>query len=218
MNDDIIRMREHYHDYRRMMEVRALPATETGEMIVEGKFVDLGKKYTLFEYNGIRVSEIIAKGAFDGADYRDVPLKYNHGDNHGTPARTTSRNEQGRMTITIYEDRVEMRANLLPTSGGKDLYLEVAAGTVPQMSWAFVQDQSKEQCIESLDGDIREYCYVVNKIDRVFDVAAVDFGANDNTEIYARRKGELDERVKALDERSAERMAMIIAIRSKAFQ
>lgn len=217
MNDDIIQMRDRHYDYRRMMEVRALPVAEGDDLIVEGRFIDFGRKYVLFECNGVRISEIIAKGAFDEADYRDVPLKYNHGDNHGTPARTTSRNEKGRMTITVYDDRVEMRANLLPTSGGKDLYLEVEAGTVPQMSWAFTQDRSKEECIESMDGDVREYCYVVHKIERVFDVAAVDFGANDNTEIYARRRDELDERLKMLDEHRAADKAKAIAIRAKLF-
>lgn len=216
MGNDIVQLRERYHDYRRMMEVRALPVAEgSDDLIVEGKFVDLGKKYTLFEAGKIRVCEIIAKGAFDSADYRDVPLKYNHGDSKGTPARTTSRYERGRMTITVLEDRVEMRANLLPTSGGKDLYMEVEAGTVPQMSWAFVQDESQEEYTELMDGEIREITFIVKKVVRVFDVAAVDFGANDNTSIYARRKGDLDEIVKALDKRSAERMAMLIAIKAK---
>lgn len=214
METNVAKLRDRYHDYRRLMEVRALPVGEGGDLIVEGRFCELGKKYTLFEVGGVRVCEIIAKGAFDSADYRDVPLKYNHGDSKGTPARTTSKTERGRLTIIMKEDCVEMRANLLPTSGGKDLYMEVEAGTVPQMSWAFTEDRSTEECIQTQDGEITEYCFVVNKVERVFDVAAVDFGANENTEIYARRKGELDELAKRLDKRRAAMMAKVIAIRT----
>ena len=89
-----------------------------------------------------------------------------------------------------------MRANLLPTSGGKDLYMEVEAGTVSQMSWAFIQDRESEVVTETADS----ITFTVNKVLRVFDVSAVDFGANSETTIYARRKGDLDERAQQLDE------------------
>ena len=97
MPNDIL-LRDKYHDYRRLMDVRAEEVGENGDLILCGIPVEFDKPYKLFEYNGKSVYEVIARGAFDGADYADVPLKYNHGDSKGTPARTTSKTERGRLT------------------------------------------------------------------------------------------------------------------------
>lgn len=209
---NLLELRKRHHDYRRIVEFRALEEEEVnGKYIVEGTPLRFDERYLLFEYGGKKVYEIIKRGAFDGADYADVPLKYNHNDTRGTPARTTSKTEEGRLYINILEDRVDMRANLLPTSGGKDLYLEIKSGTVPQMSWAFTEDRSAEEVIETAD----EITFIVNKVLRVFDVSAVDFGANPNTSIYARRLGELDERFKLLDGQKRKAKATALLIKTK---
>lgn len=192
----LIQLRDRYHDYRRLVEVRTEPS-DSGELIICGTPIIFDKPYDLgFTYKDKKVYEVVSRGAFVGADYVDVPLKYNHNDSKGTPARTTSKTEVGRLTISVLEDRVDMRANLLPTSGGKDLYMEVQAGTVPQMSWAFIQDRESEVITETADS----ITFTINKVLRVFDVSAVDFGANSETTIYARRMGDLDERAQQLDE------------------
>lgn len=194
--NELLQLRTRYHDYRRLMAVRTEPST-TGELIICGTPIIFDKPYDLgFTFSGKKVYEVISRGSFVGADYVDVPLKYNHNDCKGTPARTTSKTEVGRLTISVLDDRVDMRANLLPTSGGKDLYMEVEAGTVPQMSWAFIQDREAEVVTETADS----ITFTVNKVVRVFDVSAVDFGANSETTIYARRMGDLDERAQQLDE------------------
>ena len=210
MPNDIL-LRDKYHDYRRLMDVRAEEIGESGDLILCGIPVEFDKPYKLFEYNGKPVYEVISRGAFDGADYNDVPLKYNHGDSKGTPARTTSKTERGRLTINVLPTHVEVRMNLLPTTGGKDLYTEVAAGTVPQMSWAFTQDRDSEEMLETADS----ITFTVRKVLRVFDISAVDFGANNRTTIYARRYGELDERSKQLDELKAEALRSKILILSR---
>lgn len=210
MNLNSLQMRDFYHDYRRVMEVRAEPISDSGDLLLKGVPVIFDKRYPLFEYAGKKVYEIIKRTAFDGADYADVPLKYNHGDAKGTPARTTSKTERGRLTIRVEQDRVDVEMNLLHTSGGKDLYEEVSAGTVSQMSWAFTQDREQEEIIEQGD----EITFVVNKIKRIFDISAVDFGANSETSIYARRLGDLDERAKALDERKCKALREKIKINS----
>ncbi len=202
--DDLLKMRDLHHDYRRLMEVRAEPEQENGDLILSGTPVIFDQPYLLFRYGNKEVYEVIERGSFDNADYTDVPLKYNHGDSRGTPARTTSKSERGRLTITVLPDRVDVRMNLLPTSGGKDLYLEVANGTVSQMSWAFTEERESERIVEE-DNKITFY---VRKVTRVFDVSAVDFGANPQTSIYARRRGDLDLRAAQLDERK-QRQALI---------
>lgn len=195
-HNDLIKLRDKYHDYRRLMDVRAVQTENSDDMIVMGTPVIFDKPYLLFEFFGKKVYEIISRESFANTDYRDVPLKYNHGDGKGTPARTTSKTEKGRLTISVLPDRVEMRANLLPTSGGKDLFMEVQAGTVAQMSWAFIEDREKEEILETEDS----ITFTVKEVLRVFDVSAVDFGANEETSIYARRRGDLDERFRQLDE------------------
>ena len=196
--NNIAAMRDNYHDYRRLMQVRALDTEQTGgDLIIEGTPVIFDQPYLLFEWGGKKVYEVIESGAFDEADYRDVPLKYNHGDSRGVPARTTSKGPVGKLEITVMQDHVGMRANLIKTTGGQDLYLEVASGTVPQMSWAFTTEPDSEKIVE--DGE--SITFYVRKVKRVFDVSAVDFGANPNTTIFARRCNDLDERAAALDER-----------------
>jgi uncharacterized protein len=209
--NDMTQLRDRYHDYRRLMEVRAEEAGETDDLILTGTPVIFDKPYLLFKYNNKEVYEIIERGAFDEADYVDVPVKYNHGDSKGTPARTTSKTEKGRLTISVLPDRVDVRMNLLPTTGGKDLYEEVKAGTVSQMSWAFTEDYSQERTVEEAD----KVTIYVKKVLRVFDVSAVDFGANPETSIYARRRGDLDERAAALDERRRQALLHKINIKTK---
>lgn len=81
-------LRDAYRDYRRLVEVRALD-TESGDMIIEGTPVIFGQEYKLFRFGDTDVYEVIERDAFNETDMQDVPLKYNHGDSKGTPARTT---------------------------------------------------------------------------------------------------------------------------------
>ena len=212
MPNNGITLRDRYRDYRRLMEVRAEEAPD-GAMIVRGTPVIFDKEYKLFTFGDTDVYEIIDKNAFAEADYADVPMKYNHGDAKGTPARTTSKTEQGKLTIEVLEDRVEMSANLLPTSGGKDLFLEVKSGTVQQMSWAFTEDYESEQIIE--DKENHKITFRVMKVKRVFDVSAVDFGANPETSIYARRRSDMDLRAAKLDELKRQALRDRILIKTK---
>ena len=211
MNNNLAQLRTLHHDYRRLMEVRAEDVGESGDLILCGTPVIFDQPYKLFRYGNKDVYEVIEHGAFDEADYADVPVKYNHGDSRGTPARTTSKTERGRLTITVHPDRVDVKMNLLPTSGGKDLYLEVSNGTVSQMSWAFTEERNSERIVEESD----RITFYVRKVLRVFDVSAVDFGANPTTSIYARRRGDLDERAAELDERSRQALLHKINILTK---
>lgn len=195
-NNTSAQLRDLYHDYRRLMEVRAEPTDESGNLVLCGTPVIFDQPYKLFRYCGKDVYEVIERGAFDEADICDVPVKYNHGDSRGTPARTTSKTEQGRLTISVLPDRVDVRMNLLPTSGGRDLYIEVSSGTVSQMSWAFIEKEKSGH----IEEDAERITFHVCKVQRVFDVSAVDFGANPYTSIYARRRGDLDARAAKLDE------------------
>ncbi len=210
--DGKISLRDAYRDYRRLVEVRA-EASENGDMIIEGTPVIFGQRYKLFRWGETDIYEVIEREAFNETDMADVPLKYNHGDSKGTPARTTCKGEQGKLTLSLYDDRLEMRANLLPTSGGKDLFLEVKSGTVSQMSWAFTEEPNTTKIVE--EKDKKEITFYVKKVARMFDVSAVDFGANPETSIYARRHSDLDERAAILDEEKRNRLIQQIELKTK---
>src|SRR5690606_39960940 len=66
----------------RMAEIRAIdPAGDAQEMIVEGRAIVYESPTVLFEIDGVQYKEVIARGALEGADLKDVPFKYNHSDN-----------------------------------------------------------------------------------------------------------------------------------------
>lgn len=206
---DIIQQRDIHKDHRRMMQVRSLDA-ESNDMIIEGHPIVFEERTLLFEYDGWKIFEVISRSAMDGANYEDVPLKWAHGDFIITPASTKAAGEKGLITISIEDMYVNMRANLLDTSGGVDLYKAIQAQVIRQMSWAFTI--AKETRTE--DKEKKEVTYRVEKVDRIFDFAVVDFGAYPTTSIYARRLGEWDERAKQWDELTAERKLQVERMRS----
>src|SRR5690606_14958488 len=76
----------------RMAELRAIePAGDANEMVVEGRAIVYESPTVLFEIDGVRYYEVIARGALDGADLKDVPFKYNHSDNVMVMARTRNK-------------------------------------------------------------------------------------------------------------------------------
>ena len=79
------------------------------------------------------------------------------------------------------------------------------------MSWAFTEEADSE-CIEE---DAERITFYVRKVQRVFDVSAVDFGANPYTSIYARRRGDLDARAAKLDELKRQALLKKIDILTK---
>src|SRR5690606_27821345 len=83
----------------RMAEIRAIePVGDEHEMIVEGRAIVYESPTELYEINGIKYFEVIARGALEGADLRDVPFKYNHSDNGMVMARTRNN------TFELYPD------------------------------------------------------------------------------------------------------------------
>ena len=141
--------------------------------------------------------EIIAPAAFDGADMRDVPLKYNHSDVVPILARTRNNS----LTLTPDERGLHVRAELLDTTDGVDMYKRIKAGLIDKMSFAFT---IANDVWDEVDGKQRR---TILKFDRIFDVSVVDVPAYDETSIFARSKEIADAAVKTLLENKAERAA-----------
>lgn len=148
----------------------------TADLIIEGyaavydEVADIGGMF----------KETIARGAFDGADMRDVPLKYNHADNVYILARTRNKS----LTLSVDDHGLKIRAALLDTTDGVDMYKRIKAGLIDKMSFAFTIADDGQRWERSEGGKLR----TITKFDRIFDVSVVDMPAYDNTSIYARSK------------------------------
>ena len=119
---------------------------------------------------------------------RDVVFRYNHNDNLFVMARTRG----GSLELTKDADGLMVRAKLFDIQQARDLYTLIKVGAVDKMSFAFTIRE------ESFDKETRTWH--VRKIDKVFDVAAVDQPAYDTTSISARKVLDLErERMEALE-------------------
>ena len=162
--------------------------TEENQMIVEGRAVVFNQPTVLFKMDGIEYYEVIEPEALDEADMRDVVFRYNHNDNLFVMARTRG----GSLELAKDADGLLMRAKLFDIQQARDLYTLIKAGAIDKMSFAFTIRE------ESFDKETRTWH--VRKIDKVFDVAAVDQPAYDATSISARKVLELEsERMAALE-------------------
>lgn len=123
--------------------------------------------------------ETIDKGAFDGADMRDVPMKYNHSDVVPILARTRNNS----LTLSVDDHGLHVRAELLDTTDGVDMYKRIKAGLIDKMSFAFTVLEDDWTYGEN-GTDFR----IIKKFDRIFDVSVVDVPAYDETSIIARSK------------------------------
>lgn len=157
-------------------EVRQAEETDKNEMILEGYAVVFGSE-TYIGDNEYGFYEEVAPGAFEGANLKDVPLKYNHNDSFLILART--RNDS--LQLTVDEKGLYIRAKLIDTTTNKDIYKMVKSGLLDKMSFAFTVSD------ETVDDTEKGFAKrTITKIDRLFDVSVVDVPAYDQTSIYAR--------------------------------
>ena len=159
---------------------------------------------TVIEEHGFY--EVIDKKAFDNADIKDVPLKYNHTDTHLILART--RNES--LKLEIDEKGLKIRAELLDTQSNRDIFKSIEAGLLDKMSFAFTVSG------QSWDRSGKTPKRTTTAIDRLFDVSVVDLPAYDSTSIAVARSLELaDAELKALENAENEAKAEVLRKRLK---
>jgi len=158
----------------RLAELRAIDLVEPGDMIVEGRAVVYDSPTVMYEFDGIKYYEVIARGALDGADIKDVPFKYNHSDAVMVMARTRNN------TLELLPDDqgLIIRAKLANTTAGRDLYELIKRGDIDKMSFAFTVTE------ESYNKETKTR--TITKFKRIWDVSAVDIPAYSDTSIYAR--------------------------------
>lgn len=142
---------------------------EENKMILEGKAVAFNSPETYYGE-----TEIIDPHALDNCDMSDVVLRYNHNDNQYTLARTRNHS----LELELREDGLYFKAELIPTTTNKDAYLMVQSGLLDKCSFAFT--------IDEYDYDEKQNLTTIRKIDKMFDVAIVDFPFYTDTLVEAR--------------------------------
>lgn len=182
--------------------------SEDGKMIIEG-YAAVYDSPTRIGDDDWGFDEVIERGAFDEADLRDVPLKYNH--ENAVPILARTRNKS--LTLTPDDKGLKIRAELLDTQDGIDMYKRVKAGLIDKMSFAFsvVDDE-----VRNGEGEVP--LRKIRKFGRIFDVSVVDTPAYDDTSVYARSKDLADAwRAKADAEKvSAEKAGQPINYQARA--
>lgn len=165
-------------------DVRATEG-ENGEKIITGRPIVYEAKTDLGYFD-----EVIARGALDGADLRDVRFLVNHDTSMIPLARSRRNNGNSTMKLSTDFDGMSMdfvKLDVENNSDARALYSAVQRGDITGMSFMFSIDAQEWLDLESEHPTRR-----ITKIGKVVEVSAVTFPAYDSTEISARSKEALD--------------------------
>ena len=164
----------------------------TGTPIVYNSRTDLGY-----------YDEIIASGALDDADLRDVRFLVNHNTDMIPLARSRNNNERSTMQLKVTDDGMEIRVDLDTENNAeaKSLYSAVERGDLDGMSFMFTVDADAWD-----DPEGEHPTRTIEKLGKIFEVSAVTFPAYQATSISARGLDEALEGARlSLDSAKAER-------------
>ena len=157
----------------------------TGRPIVYESTTDLGY-----------FDEVIARGALDHADLRDVRFLVNHDTSKIPLARSRNNNENSTMQLMPDDQGLAIRVNLdiENNSEARNLYSAIERGDISGMSFMFTVNGEEWSNLET-DHPKR----TITEISNVIEVSAVTFPAYQDTSISVRNKQELDNARSALD-------------------
>lgn len=160
----------------RTAEVRATEPTADGKdaLIIVGTPIVFDTPTTINDLCG-SYTEVIKRGALDGADLTDSRLLVNHDMTRIPLARTPKT-----MQLTITEKGLEMRAELPDTEEAKTAYTAVKRGDLTGMSFAFTVPDGGDSF------DAQTNTRTITKIDKVYEVSLVNFPAYPTASAEAR--------------------------------
>ena len=151
------------------------------ELIVEGIPCVFNQETILYKGKYYECREKIANTAFEEADMNDVIFNYNH------CGRVYARTRNKSLSLEMKSDGLHMRAVLMnDDEGHAQLYRDIKSGLIDKMSFAFSVKESNYEYIENQETaniEIR----TITKIEKLYDVSAVDIPAYDTTTISARK-------------------------------
>ena len=153
---------------------------DEGKLIIEG-YAAVYDSEALIGDKSWGFYERIEKGAFEKANMKDVPLKYNHSDDVPILARTRNKS----LVLTPDEKGLHVHAELLDTTDGVDMYKRIKAGLIDKMSFAFTVAKGGDE-YKSESGKIPHR--TIKQFERIYDVSVVDNPAYEGTSAYARSR------------------------------
>lgn len=144
---------------------------------VEGFATTFDKPYVMYEYDGIKYCEVIDRNALADADLTDVIMQFDHA-GMVFARNKMAKNKPPSLLLEPQESGLFIAANLSLTDDAKRLYSNIDAGLIHKMSWAFTVSE---------DAYNKEtHTRTILRIKKVYDVSAVSYPANVDTDISAR--------------------------------
>lgn len=160
-------------EYRALQNFSLVPREGQDDAYrVRGTAVVFNTPACLYEYDGVKYYEVIDRHAFDECDMSDVIMNFNH------CGKVVARLRNKTLVLTINDRGVDIEADLSGTVAGRELYEEIDGGYIDRMSFSFRVRESKY--------DSTTHTRTITKISKLYDVAAVDIPAYEETPISAR--------------------------------
>jgi HK97 family phage prohead protease len=156
----------------RSIEIRANAPAGTDSLIISGQPIVYDRPAVINSPAG-QYTEIIRRGALDGADISDCRLLYNHSLNHVPLARTPKT-----MQLTVSPAGLDMSASLPDTVEARSVHTAVVRGDLTGMSFAFTVPKNGDRW----NGRTRE----ILKISKIYEVSITPFPAYAETSVEAR--------------------------------
>ena len=181
------------------------PTTQPSKRIESDYYIEgyatTFEPYELYEHDGIKFYEQIDRNAFDGADFSDVIMQYDH------EGRVMARQSNKTLIVEPDERGLFVCADLSKSDAARSLFEDIDSELVTKMSWAFT--------IADEEYDKESRTRIIKRIKKVYDVSAVSIPANADTLINARSyfDGVIEEEQQELLERNHKKKMLEIKLK-----
>ncbi len=176
----------------RSMELRAAEQGDEKSYIVEGYATTFGDTYELYRDGNYIVQENVDRDAFKNTDMSDVIFQIDH------EGRVYARTRNDSLKLEIDEHGLKTRTDLGLTASSRSVYEDIDAGLYDRMSFAFTVTKDSYTEEEREDGTVILTRSIL-EVGKLYDVSAVSFPANPNTDISARSKESIDGEIKRFE-------------------
>lgn len=156
----------------RISEIRA--ESQNDALVLEGRAIVFDQATAINDPAG-SYTEIIKRGALDGADLTDVRLLFNHDLNRVPLARTPRT-----MSLKVDPAGMTVRATLPNTESAREVYESVKRHDLSGMSFAFKVPEGGDTY------DPTTNTRTITKIEKVYECSVVQFPAYSQTSVEAR--------------------------------
>lgn len=141
----------------------------------EGYCTTYNQPYLICHVDGVDYYEQIDACALDGADLTDIIVQFDH------EGRVLAAMRNNTVIFDPHDPHGPFVAmDLSRSNQARDIHSDIAAGLITGMSWAFTVADGGDTY------DPATHTRTITKIRKVYDVSAVSYPANPNTEISAR--------------------------------